>query len=59
MELRDMLDTIIGAKLIELSDEGFTVRDKDGKECHFIFEQDEGGLLWFQRYYINYLFQSE
>lgn len=42
-----MLDTIIGAQLIELSDEGFTVRDKDGKECHFIFEQDEGDCCGF------------
>lgn len=47
MKLEEMLDGLIGSRLAEMSDEGFTVRGDDGKERHFVFEKDYGDCCGF------------
>ena len=47
MKLEEMLDGLIGSRLAEMSDEGFTVRGADGKERHFVFEKDYGDCCGF------------
>lgn len=47
MELKEMMDGLIGSYLVELSEAGFTIKGKDGKERHFVFEQDEGDCCGF------------
>ena len=47
MELKEMMDGLIGSYLVELSEAGFTIKGKDGKEHHFVFEQDEGDCCGF------------
>lgn len=34
MELKEMMDGLIGSYLVELSEAGFTIKGKDGKERH-------------------------
>lgn len=47
MKLEEMLNSLIGSRLVMLSDEGFTVRGDDGKERHFVFEEDYGDCCGF------------
>ena len=47
MELKEMMDGLIGSYLVELSEAGFTIKGKDGKERHFVFGQDEGDCCGF------------
>lgn len=47
MELNDMLTSLVGYKLVQLDESGFTVRGRNGNEKHFVFNEDYGDCCGF------------
>lgn len=47
MELNDMLNSLVGYKLVQLDESGFTVRGRNGDEKHFVFDEDYGDCCGF------------
>lgn len=43
------LRKLVGMTLLDLNTQGFTVKDKDGEQLHFVFDENEGDCCGFNK----------